>query len=150
MSIQEKKSAKGTPYAIVKFSDKTREFELFLFSEILVKNREVLKESESFILTLQKEKPNGDQSKTRINVKKILPMDELLKQPYSKVTIELKENFQINDIKQILSAEGSTAIDIIVNSKKQKAYYSLQNRRKFDLNHFKRLKANEYVLKIIV
>ena len=150
MSIQEKKSAKGTPYAIIKFSDKTREFELFLFSEILVKNREVLKESESFILTLQKEKLNGDQSKTRINVKKILPMDELLKQPYSKVTIELKENFQINEIKQILSAEGNTSINIVVNSKKQKAYYSLQNRRKFDLNHFKRLKANEYVLKIIV
>ena len=31
MSIQEKKSAKGTPYAIVKFSDKKGEFELFLF-----------------------------------------------------------------------------------------------------------------------
>ena len=77
-------------------------------------------------------------------------MDELFKQPYSKVTIELKENFQINDIKQILSAEGDTSINIVVNSKKQKAYYSLQNRRKFDLNHFKRLKANEYVLKIIV
>ena len=32
MSIQEKKSAKGTPYAIVKFSDKKVEFELFLFA----------------------------------------------------------------------------------------------------------------------
>ena len=32
-----KKSIKGTPYAIVKFSDKKGEFELFLFSEILVK-----------------------------------------------------------------------------------------------------------------
>ena len=29
-----KKSAKGTPYAIVKFSDKEGEFELFLFSDI--------------------------------------------------------------------------------------------------------------------
>ena len=32
MSIQEKKSAKGTPYAIIKFSDKENEFELFLFA----------------------------------------------------------------------------------------------------------------------
>ena len=56
MSIQEKKSAKGTPYAIIKFSDKRREFELFLFSEMLINNREKLKESESFVLTLQKEK----------------------------------------------------------------------------------------------
>ena len=56
MSIQEKKSAKGTPYAIVKFSDKQAEFELFLFAEILVNNRDKLKESESFVLSLQKDK----------------------------------------------------------------------------------------------
>ena len=43
MSIQEKKSVKGTPYAIVKFSDKNAEFELFLFAEILVANRDKLK-----------------------------------------------------------------------------------------------------------
>ena len=55
MSIQEKKSAKGTPYAIVKFSDQLAEFELFLFAEILVSNRENLKEGESFVLTLQKD-----------------------------------------------------------------------------------------------
>ena len=60
MSIQEKKSAKGTPYAIIKFSDKKGEFELFLFSEILINNRDKLKESESFVLTLQKEKTLDD------------------------------------------------------------------------------------------
>ena len=63
MSIQEKKTAKGTPYGIVKFSDKTGEFELFLFSEILISNRDKLKESESFIITLQKEKILGDTTK---------------------------------------------------------------------------------------
>ena len=54
MSIQEKKSSKGTPFAIVKFSDNTGEFELFLFAELLVNNRDKLKESESFVLTLKK------------------------------------------------------------------------------------------------
>ena len=62
MSIQEK-SAKGTPYAIIKFSDKNGEFELFLFAENLIKNRNLLKESESFVLTLQKENVLGDISK---------------------------------------------------------------------------------------
>ena len=42
MSIQEKKSTKGTPYAIIKFSDEKREFELFVFAEMLVSNREKL------------------------------------------------------------------------------------------------------------
>ena len=60
MSIQEKKVQKGTPYAIVKFSDKKSEFELFLFSEILISNREILKESESFVLTLQKDISNDE------------------------------------------------------------------------------------------
>ena len=46
MAIQEKKSAKGTPYGFVKFSDNKGEFELFLFSEILISNRERLKVSE--------------------------------------------------------------------------------------------------------
>ena len=63
MSIQEKKSAKGSPYAIIKFSDKQGEFELFLFSEMLVNNREKLKESESYVLTLQKDISILDQSK---------------------------------------------------------------------------------------
>ncbi len=150
MSIQEKKSAKGTPYAIIKFSDKIREFELFLFSEILINNREKLKESESFVLTLQKEKTNVHAERRRINVKKLLLLESLINQPYSKVTIELKENFHADDIKDILSTKGTTVINLIVNKKNQKACYSLKNTRKFDLNHFKQLKSKEYVIKITV
>ena len=96
-----KKSAKGTPYAIVKFSDKKGEFELFLFAEILINNRDKLKESESFVLTLQKDTIVGD-SKKRINVKKILSLDDVINKPYSKVIIELKENFKIDEIKEVI------------------------------------------------
>ena len=77
-----------------------------------------------------------------------MSIDELLKKPYSKVTIELKDNYKINDIKKILSKEGSTMINLVINTDKHKAYYSLGNSRKFDLNHLKDLKAKEYVLKI--
>ena len=150
MSIQEKKSAKGTPYAIIKFSDQTREFELFLFSEMLVNNREKLKESESFVLTLQKDKTSEGIERKRVNVKKILSLDDLIKEPYSKVTIELKDNFEANDIRNILSSKGNTAVNLIINKKNQKVCYSLQNNRKFNLNDYKLLKSKEYVLKIIV
>ena len=70
MSIQEKKVHKGTPYAIIKFSDKKGEFELFLFSEILIQNRDKLKESESFILTLQKDKTLNKITKKELMLKK--------------------------------------------------------------------------------
>ncbi len=150
MSIQEKKSAKGIPYAIVKFSDKKEEFELFLFSEILVSNRDKLKESESFILTLQKDLNFDDVLKRRVNVRKILRIDEAINKPYSKVTIELKNNFNINEIKEILSMNGDTQIKLVINDKDKKAYYFLQNNRKFDLQQLKALKSKEYVAKITV
>ena len=102
------------------------------------------------MLTLQKEKNSESSDRKRVNVKKILSLDSLIKEPYSKVTIELKDNFVANDIKNILSAKGNTAINLIINKNNQKAYYSLQNNRKFDLDHYNLLKSKEYVLKIIV
>ena len=151
MSIQEKKSSKGTPYGIVKFSDKEGEFELFLFSEILINNRDKLKESESMILTLQKDVVTSDEKKKkRINVRKIVSLEEALNKPYSKVIIELKDNYKIDEIKNILSDNGDTQIKFVVYEKNKKAHYSLQNNRKFDLKHFKALKAKEYVSKITV
>tara|TARA_B100000963_G_scaffold102537_1_gene88747 strand:- start:2140 stop:5556 length:3417 start_codon:yes stop_codon:yes gene_type:complete len=150
MSMQEKKSAKGTPYAIVKFSDKKAEFELFLFAEILVANREKLRESESFVLTLQKDRIIGDDTKKRINVKKVLSLDEVISKPYSKVTIELKDNYNLDEIKNLLSIKGDTKINLVVKNKKKQAYYSLEENRKFDLNQLKALKAKKYVEKITV
>ena len=150
MSIQEKKSAKGTPYAIVKFSDKLGEFELFLFADLLVSNREKLIESESFVLTLQKDKITNNEGKKRINIKKILSLNSVINKPYSKVTIELKENYNIKEIKEILSTSGDTKINLIIHIQNKKANYSLQNSRKFDLSHLKALKAKEYVAKITV
>ncbi len=150
MSIQEKKSAKGTPYAIIKFSDEKREFELFVFAEMLVNNRDKLKESESFVLTLQKDKIVGDEIKRRINIKKIISLDDMINKPYTKVTIELKDNYKINEIKEILSKNGDTRINLVINIQNKKVNYLLQNNRKFDLSHLKALKAKNYVSKITV
>jgi DNA polymerase-3 subunit alpha len=150
MSIQEKKSAKGTPYGIVKFSDKKAEFELFLFAEILIANRDKLKESESFVLTLQKDKITGADTKKRINVRKILSLEDVINKPYSKVTIELKDNYNLDEIKQLLSIKGETTINLVIKDKNKQACYSLQENRKFDFNHLKVLKAKKYVEKITV
>ena len=47
MSIQEKKSAKGTPYGIVKFSDKKVNLNFFYLLKYLFQIEINLKESES-------------------------------------------------------------------------------------------------------
>ena len=150
MSIQEKKSAKGTPYAIIKFTDKQAEFELFLFAEILVANRDKLKESESFVLTLQKDKTTGETEKKRVNVKKVLSLRDVINRPYTKVTIELKNDYNIDEIKELLSNKGETEIKLLIKDKNRQALFSLQENRKFDLNHLKALKAKKYVEKITV
>ena len=150
MSLQEKKSSRGTPYAIIKFSDNKGEFELFLFAEMLINSRNKLKESESFILTLQKEKNLTDSNRKRINVKRISSLEEMINKPFENVTIELDENYKIMEIKEILSGKGETNINLIFKYKDKKINYLLQNKRKFDLKHLKALKDKEYVAKITV
>ena len=150
MSIQEKKSAKGTPFAIIKFSDSKGEFELFLFSDILISSRDQIKESESFVLTLQKDKLVKEGSQARINVKKILSLDDIINKPYTKITIELNQGYNIEEVKKFFKTEGQTQIDLIINDVDKKIHYNLKNLRKFDFNQLKILKSKEYVKKITV
>ena len=81
---------------------------------------------------------------------KITSLDDVIKKPYSKVIIELKNNFNLNEIKELLSNKGETEIKLIIKDKNQKACFSLQENRRFDLSHLKALKAKKYVEKITV
>ena len=74
----------------------------------------------------------------------------MINKPYSKVTIELKNNYNLNEIKSLLSTKGETKINIVIKEKNQQAYFTLQENRKFYLNQLKALKAKKYVEKITV
>ncbi len=52
--------------------------------------------------------------------------------------------------KELLSHKGETEINLLIKDKNHQALFSLQDNRKFDLNHFKALKAKKYVEKITV
>ena len=148
MSIQEKKSAKGTAFAIVKFSDNSSEFEIFLFSELLINNREILKESNSFVLTLQKDKQVGNNGIRRVNIRKILSLDEMINKPYENVSIELNPDYDLEELTNTLKEEGETQINIIVRDKNKSFAFKLEKTRKFDLNIFNEVKNKQYVKKI--
>ena len=147
MSIQEKKTAKGSPYAILKFSDHEMDFELFIFSEILIQNREKLKESESFVLTLLKDS-NGENLQKRVNVKKIVSLDEIINRSYDTISIELNSNYDLNELKNYLKDKGDTKIKIIIPYHNKKIILSLEKDRKFDFKLFNTIKSKEYVRKI--
>ena len=148
MSMQEKKSSKGTPFAIIKFSDIYCEFELFLFSDILIQNREQLKDSQSFILTLQKDRQTNENAKPRVNIRKIINLNEVINKSYECVSIELMENYNIEELKDVLKEEGDTKVNFIIKENNKNYTFKLEKSRKFDLSIFKAVKSKEYVKKI--
>jgi DNA polymerase-3 subunit alpha len=148
MSIQEKKSAKGTPFAIVKFSDNNNEFEIFLFSDLLTANRDKLKESNSFVLTLQKERNNSESSLKRINIRKIVDLSELVNKTYESVSIELSDRKKLNELNELLNKTGETKINVVLKDKSKNYLFELKESRKFDFNLFSLIKNKEYVKKI--
>ena len=90
----------------------------------------------------------GDKEIKRVNVKKILSLNELVKKPYQSVTIELEKNYDLNEIQNVLSNNGDTKIKLLINKDNYKALFSLKNNRKFDLKDLKLLKSKKYVQKI--
>ena len=87
LKIQEKKTQKGTSYAIIKFSDLGGVFELFVFSDLFELNRDNIKEGKSVIVTLYKNF-NDSEQRMRINVKKIIPLDEIINKPINNLKIK--------------------------------------------------------------
>ncbi len=148
MSIQEKKSSKGTPFAIIKFSDNSSEFELFVFSELLINNRDKLKESNSFVLTLQKDKVLKENTQRRINIRKISDLSEMVAKSYDKVSIELHSNYNLEELKEALKEEGKTEINLIIKENNKSLAFRLEKSRNFNLSTFNTIKNKEYVKKI--
>ena len=148
MSIQEKKSAKGNPFAIIKFTDLKSEFELFLFSDLLVFNRDKLKNANSFVLTLQKDTTSDLNNSRRINIKSISELGNFIKKSYDNVIIEINEKSNLNELQSLLSENGETKIQIKMKKSSKIYTFSLKNPRKFNFNTFKNIRSKEYVKKI--
>ena len=66
------------------------------------------------------------------------------------MTIELKNDYDLEEIKKLLEKKGETKINLVIKDQNKKAYFTLKENRKFDLNHLKVLKAKKYVEKISV
>ena len=92
LKVQEKKTQKGTPYAIIKFSDLNSVFELFVFSDIFEINREILTEGNSLMLTLMKNYIDEKKTQKKINVKKIITLKEVINKPINLL------NFKFSDL----------------------------------------------------
>ena len=150
MSIKEKKTIKGNSFAIVKFSDLSKIFEIFLFSEILEKNRDSLKEGNSFLLTILKDKENQDNRFRRINVRKISKMQDLTKQHYTNVYIEIDKSNNLSELYKVINKKGNSLIKISVKEGEKNYLFELKEKRKIDHEILNILNKEHYIKKINV
>ena len=133
LKIQEKKTQKGTSYAIIKFSDLGGVFELFVFSDVFELNRENIKEGKSVIITLFKIFSESDK-RTRINVKKILPLDDILNKPINNLKIKINNDKDMDILSKILTSQGNVEITFEFLKNNKKYTLKLKNKRFVDKN----------------
>jgi len=132
LKIQERKTAKGNSYAVIKFTDLTSVFELFIFSDTLDLNREILKEGNSLLITLFKNISNDENKTKRINVQKIASLKDLVKKPISEVLFKITSPNQLEKISNLLSDSGKTNVNIELDNGENKMFFKLENPRNLD------------------
>ena len=143
LKVQERKTAKGNSYAVLKLTDLSSVFELFIFSDVLELNREILKEGSSLILTLFKNTSNDENRLTRINVQKIASLKDLFNSPINEVSFKLKSDKEIKKISSILKDEGNTVVNINLVKGDNILQFKLKNRRKLDRKALNLLRNQE-------
>ena len=132
LKIQERKTAKGNSYAVLKLTDLTSVFELFIFSDVLELNREILKEGSSLILTLIKNISNDENRFKRINVQKIASLKDIFNNSINEVSFEVKSNEELKEIYKILNENGKTVVNINFLSNDNVLKFKLKNTRNLD------------------
>ena len=133
LKIQEKKTQKGTSYAIIKFSDLGGIFELFVFSDVFELNRNNIKEGKSVIITISKNF-NDSEQKMRINVKKIIPLDEIINKPINSLKIKISNFEEFNLLSKILINEGNAEVEFEILDNDKKYTLKLKKKRFVDKN----------------
>jgi len=147
LKIQERKTSKGNSYAIIKLTDLSGVFELFIFSDVLDLCREFLIEGNSLLLTLNKNLSNDENRFKRINVNKIVLIKELYNKPISQLELTLSSLNQISCLSD-MKTDGNTSITLIVKNNGCESVFKLHKTRKVDRNTINLLKKEGIITQI--
>ena len=143
LKIQERKTAKGNSYAVLKLTDLTSVFEIFIFSDILELNREILKEGNSLLLTLVKSISNDENRFKRINVQKIGSMMDLFNSPIKEVSFDINSEENLDEISKTLDEEGKTDVKFNMTVDNKTLKFKLKNTRNLDRKSLNLLRKRE-------
>ena len=148
LKITERKTARGNSYGVIKFTDLTSVFELFVFSDTLEVNREILIEGNSLIITLGKNISDDENRFKRINVKKIASLTDLFNKPIGEIEFTLNNPKQLKEISNLISNVGKTEVKIKIKDKKQELTFKLTNKREVDRKSLNILKKQDILTTI--
>ena len=143
LKVQERKTAKGNSYAVLKLTDLTSVFEIFIFSDILELNREILKEGNSLLLTLVKSISNDENRFKRINVQKIGSMMDLFNSPIKEVSFDINSEENLDEISKTLDEEGKTDVKFNMTVDNKTLKFKLKNTRNLDRKSLNLLRKRE-------
>ncbi len=146
LKIQERKTSKGNSYAVLKLTDLTSVFELFIFSDTLELNREILKEGDSYILTLNKVISDDENRTKRINVRKIASLKDLFNSPIKEVTLNINSKEQIKTLENYLHEKGDTVVNISILNNSESHKFKLKKTRNIDRKSINILRNKEIEL----
>ena len=146
MAIQEKKTAKGMPFAIVKFSDLSRMFEFFIFSEVLVTNREKLSAGKSFLINVKREMLKSGIERT--NVTKIFLINDISEKKIDNLDILMNTPNNIESLRNQLSKDGKTTVSLSCVDNGKKLIFNLKNKRTITLESIKTIENEGFLTKI--
>ena len=140
LKIQERKTNKGKPYAVIKFSDLESVYEIFLFSEILENNRDKLLEGKSVFLNVLKSFSNDEKKTKRVNIVKIQILENLFNKPISEVCLNIDKIEKFDHLSNCVNMHGDTKVKINYSNKGSNYIFELKNCRKIDRNIINKLK----------
>ena len=148
LKVQERKTAKGNSYAVLKLTDLSSVFELFIFSDVLELNRNILKEGNSLILTLSKTILNDEDKTKRVNVRKIASLKDLFNGSIKEITLNIKSKKQLDEIQSFLDKKGETIVYINYSDDMETFNFKLTNQRYIDRKSLNILRNKEISLNI--
>tara|TARA_B100001175_G_scaffold16407_1_gene12499 strand:- start:2266 stop:5676 length:3411 start_codon:yes stop_codon:yes gene_type:complete len=146
LKVQEKKTQKGNSYAIVKLSDLSSVFEIFVFSDIFELNREKLVEGSSLMITLIKNFTDDAKTQKKINVKKIVTLKEMLNRSFDELNFKLNNIDELVKLKNLSKESGKTKITFQVSDNENNYTFILRDKRNIDNNIINELKIRENII----
>ena len=113
----------------------------------MIVHREKIKEGKSVIITLFKNF-NDIEKRTRINVKKIIPLDEIINKPINNLKIKISNPEEFEFLSKILVNQGNVEVEFEMANKDKTYRLKLKNKRFVDKNILNSIK-NQGILATI-